>query len=452
MIGLSDHRQTIVAIASAPSSAIRGIVRLAGDDATSVLRKIIVGDFSAPPGSRRVDVRLKLPMPFGEIGAAVMVWPGQRSYCGGPTVEIHTFGSLPILEALVSAVVVAGARPAAPGEFTLRAFLAGRLDLTQAEAVLGVIDATNKAQLEAALSQLAGNIAIPLQLARSNLLDLLADLEAGLDFVEEDISFIDDDALAGGLENASAIVQQAASKMRSQRRSDAATSIVLRGAPNAGKSSLLNAIVGRSVAVVSDQAGTTRDVVWAEELVAGQPIRIADTAGIETSHDEIGRASQRAANEFESTALLVLQCVASDAIGDLPCKPLTTRTQVCVATKSDLVAPPLREQLREEGWLVTSAQNEFGLDDLRIAIAKKLAELAATQDVGVTATAARCGDAIDRALAALLGAGELARASAGHELIAAEMRQALSAIGEITGAIYTDDLLDRVFSRFCIGK
>lgn len=457
MISTADPRSTIVAIASSLAPAVRGIVRLAGEDALKVLAKM-AADSPLPEVRRatRLDVSLDLGPPLGRLDTLALVWPGSRSYTGSPSVEIHTFGSVPVLEAVVSAAVRAGARPAGPGEFTLRAFLAGRLDLPQAEAVLGVIDAADRGQLDAALSQLAGNVSQPLSRVRDDLLNLLADLEAGLDFVEEDIAFIDDAAIEAGLRGAAAVIAEAESQMGGRHRGAAITDIILRGEPNAGKSSLLNALVGQSVAIVSDVAGTTRDVLWRETTILGQPVRIIDTAGIEAERDEITRQSQWAARESQKTAALILQCVVRGRSGGedgvASAKQARGASTILVATQCDLAGDEQIARLRRDGWIATSAVSGMGLDQLRERIAGELERQVSAAELGVSATAARCGDAIRRAGEGITAALEIVASGAGHEWVASEIRLALSAIGEVTGEIYTDDILDRVFSRFCIGK
>lgn len=476
MISACDNRSTIVAIASSTAPAVRGIVRIAGDEAVQVLSAMMP---TAETGSKyhaqqaalasvhrptRIDVTLHLGQPLGLLDVVALVWPTVKSYTGLPSVEIHTFGSAPILESIVQAATRGGARPAGPGEFTMRAFLAGRLDLPQAEAVLGVIDATSRDQLDAALTQLAGNVSAPLRQVRDDLLDLLADIEAGLDFVEEDISFIDDAAIRLRLTAAAEVVDRTRQQMSTRHRSTAAIDIVLRGAPNAGKSSLLNALAGRPVALVSDVAGTTRDVVWVETSILGQPVRMLDTAGVEDVDDEISRQSQQAASDSQRTALLALWCVDHRLIGDdetpeqtpeaaLAIDPIQT---IGVATQCDRDCDQPYERrlqsLRSRGWITTSAATGEGLDELRDRIAELLHQQTQSAELGVSATAIRCADSLRRSADALQSALSMLAEQTGHEWVAGEIRFALSGIAEVTGEIYTDDILDRVFSRFCIGK
>lgn len=412
----------------------------------------------------RLPLILNLAPPLGLIDAVAMIWPTSRSYTGSPCVELHTYGSLPLLEAVVESAVTHGARPAGPGEFTMRAFLAGRLDLTQAEAVLGVIDATSREQLDAALTQLAGNVSAPLRTARDRLLDLLADLEAGLDFVEEDISFIDDETLRVALVDALALIEDARTKLSSRRRSESFDWVILRGKPNAGKSSLLNALLGKPIAIVSDVAGTTRDVVWKDMNIGVHSIRLADTAGIEDGEEEIVSQSQQVAIEIQQSASIVIQCVDATELTtnfDVDERAAMLREYeaisrearlgaIRIATKGDGLSQSDQERLAVCGVVVTSSLTGLGLESLRGRIAEMLD---ADKSEGVVPlTAMRCADSLKRADMNLREAIDLLALGAGQELVAADIRQALSAIGEVTGEIYTDDVLDRVFSRFCIGK
>src|SRR4051794_14966228 len=194
-----DLDDTIAAIATAPGGSLRGIVRLSGPNSVAIAGQVFHGsdeprcDSATHPRCERGSVQLSRAL--GQVPATLYLWPTASSYTRQPSAELHLPGSSPLVEAALEAVCLAGARLARPGEFTLRAFLAGRLDLTQAEAVLGVIDAGSRQELDAALSQLAGGLATPLAALRGQLLDLLAELEAGLDFVDEDIEFISRDAL-----------------------------------------------------------------------------------------------------------------------------------------------------------------------------------------------------------------------------------------------------------------
>jgi tRNA modification GTPase len=381
---------------------------------------------------------------------------------------LHTFGSPPLLEAACRTLCEAGARPAEPGEFTLRAFLAGRIDLTQAEAVLGVIDARGQLELRAALAQLAGGLAAPLASLRESLLELLAHLEAGLDFVEVDIAFITAEELDSQLAAAEEKVRRVAAQMVGRSRSGDEPRVVLGGWPNVGKSSLLNALAGAEAAIVSDLPGTTRDYVGVRTRLDGLECRLIDTAGVDVSlgdetHNDgeagdkavaaaVARAAQSRTEQQAGDADLVLFCLdASRPLndwerGELTASPNTAR--LCVLTKSDL---PRRSDLHTEA-ISTSSRSGAGLDALRRAIRRELEISLASDAARVAATALRCRESLRLAAEGLARARDLACHELGEELVAAEVRAALNELGQVVGAVYTDDLLDRIFSRFCIGK
>ncbi|HEY2147328.1 MAG TPA: GTPase, partial [Pirellulales bacterium] len=334
-------------------------------------------------------------------------------------------------------------------------FLSGRIDLVQAEAVLGVIDAADRRQLDAALVQLAGGMSRPLSLVRSQLLDLLADLEAGLDFVEEDIRFIDHTDVMDRLTGAADIVARLTDQLRERDRTDVAPRIVLVGAPNAGKSSLFNALVGRHAALVSEQPGTTRDYLSARLDLGGIFCELIDTAGVEaaTIAEPVSNAAQQLARERNEGADLRLLCLdGSRSLASWERAQLATdEDKIVLITKCDL---PQAAGSRPAAAIETSAATGQGLDELRHAISEQLREVGmpGKSFVNPASTSVRCRDSLRLAAESLVRAQKLATGRRGDELIAAEVRTALTELGKIVGAVYTDDLLDRVFSRFCIGK
>jgi tRNA modification GTPase len=448
-----DPADTICAIASPPGAAFRGVVRISGPQTAEVLGRILD---SPPPHETRAttfESAIETGYPIGRIELRVLFWPTTRSYTGQPSAELHLFGSAPLLQATVDLLRTAGARLAGPGEFTLRAFLAGRIDLTQAEAVLGVIDADSKEQLGVALDQLTGGISGPLIDLRKTMIELLADVEAGLDFVDEDIQFIEDEELARRLAELSGLIASAADRMAKRARSSELPTVVLCGLPNAGKSRLLNAIAGTETAIVSDISGTTRDPVEVRVDRGDLAIRIVDTAGIEeleplTQQPSVSRQAQELGRELANQATFRLWCAAVDQ----GLNPAPAEMQPCfnIATKVDLVPTEMVESIKQTGWIPVSSVTGSGLAEL---IAKIGEELQIYDDqTGVSATAARCRGTLTSAAEALASAADVTRAGGGQELVAAELRLAIDAIGQVTGTVYTDDILDSIFSRFCIGK
>lgn len=454
-----SHDEVIVAVASAPGGSGRAIVRLCGDAAIDCVRSYFVAASAEAGRSERASHpavhvgTLRLPEFTVAVPCDLFVWPDERSYARQPTVELHLPGSQPIVDAALQAACRGGARLAKPGEFTLRAFLAGRLDLTQAEAVLGVVDAADQKQLDVALRQMAGGLAGPLQQLRSELLDLLAHLEAGLDFVEEPIEFISRSQLLSQLNAAQAAVQRLVEQTTARSDASIVPRVALVGEPNVGKSSLFNALVGDGKAIVSPIAGTTRDYLIARLLLDGVACDLIDTAGVEepnSAAQSIAAAAQQFTVEQLRDADVCLFCIdGARALTERETAELgrSVPNRLVVITKKDLIgeeASPSR--------LAVSVATQLGIDELRDAIRDAVVAAGSRSGDVVAATAVRCRDSLRRASTALSAAVELVERHGGEELIAVEIRHALDELGQVVGAVYTDDILDRIFSRFCIGK
>lgn len=500
---------TICAIATASGGAARGMVRVSGPDVLHVVAQV----FQAADAASLDAIRLPIALAGQAIielddhqphtlPCEVFLWPTARSYTRQPVAELHTLGSPPLLDALVAAVCRAGARLAEPGEFTLRAFLAGRIDLTQAEAVLGIIDAQGNEELHAALSQLAGGLAQPLQQLRDGLLQLLAELEAGLDFVEEDIEFVSTEELLARLASAGQLLSGVARQMSSRSTAGRAVQVALVGSPNTGKSSLFNAIVARcgvangaserqsTPAIVSPQRGTTRDYLTAAIELNGVQCELVDTAGIDETlsssslplppgegrsevaseearhpHPALSRrervsmvdaAAQSIAAERRAEAAIRVCCIdITEEATQSPVAALDSAAcDIVVLTKADLPRSPLQraDSLGNVAVVVTSSRTGQGIDGLCDRIRALLVSESVAQGPVVAATADRCRESIRLAEAAIERAREIATDDGGNELVAAELRIALAELGKVVGTVYTDDLLDRIFRTFCIGK
>ncbi|MEX2560316.1 MAG: tRNA modification GTPase [Pirellulales bacterium] len=448
---------TIAAVASAPGGAARGIVRLSGPGVVECVSRsfepdqaVELADVTRPTMlTGCLNLGLASPLP-----CQVYLWPGRRSYTRQPSAELHTIGSPPLLEAALRRICQTGARLAAPGEFTLRAFLAGRIDLTQAEAVLGVIDATGRAQLDRALQQLAGGLATPLTALRNKLLDTLAHVEAGLDFVDEDIEFIAQDQVVAQLQAASRTVADLAARMAGRHQTADVVRIVLVGWPNVGKSSLYNALVTAGQALVSASAGTTRDYLSATLDLDGIACELIDTAGADPAASQpIEQAAQHFALDQRLHAHVEVLCLdVTRPLNFWERRQLTdppdSVTRIVALTKTD--QPPGMPAV--PGAVATSSRSGAGLDRLRSLLGEAARSVQGAETDAVPATAARCRQSLERAAACLAGALEVAGRRGGDELLAAELRTALDELGQVVGAVYTDDILDRIFSRFCIGK
>ena len=378
------------------------------------------------------------------------LWPNCKSYTGQPLAELHMISSPPILEAVLSELFTHAIRPAQPGEFTLRAFLAGRLDLPQAEAILGVIDATTDRELQTALDQLAGGLSSQIGSLRSDLLNLLADLEAGLDFADEPIEFVSHDALVERLGLARDAVAELLERASERMRAAPKARVVLAGPPNAGKSTLFNALAEGGAALVSEVAGTTRDYLTAEVTLDGVAVVLIDTAGHEAAPTGINRESQKRRQEQIDEADLVVLCHPAGQPEDHFCEvglPAARERVLQIVTKCDVVRPENRSVS-----LAVSARSGAGLDELATRIARRLSTPAAGARQLVGTTAARSRDSLIHAQSGLDRALTIARNERDQELLAIEVRDVLDDLGTIAGAVYTDDILDRIFSRFCIGK
>jgi tRNA modification GTPase len=450
-----DLDATICAIASAPGGALRGVLRISGPQTIRIVQQVFVPSDGQPltglTSPTTLAGHLRLPRLLGDVPTRLYLWPTARSYTRQPAAELHLIGSPPVLEAALETVCQAGARLAGPGEFTLRAFLAGRLDLTQAEAVLGVIDARGGTELQIALAQLAGGLAGSLAALRERLLDLLAHLEAGLDFVDEDIEFISARALDERLAAAADEVAAIAAKMAARGQAGELPRVVLVGEPNAGKSSLFNALVDRQAAIVSPAAGTTRDFVSCTLTLAGGECLLIDTAGVQRVEGSgpVAAAAQSATRQQVEQADATILCVDATrgpTAWERERQAADVPAQIAVWTKCDGVSVAAAETT-----LRTSSRTGAGLDELKQRLDSLLASRRGEAGA-VASTWARCRESLELAAAALDHARSSAASGRGEELIAAEVRAALDAIGQVVGAVYTEDVLDRVFSRFCIGK
>lgn len=481
---------TIVAVASPKGGAARGIVRLSGPRTVEIVERIFqVEKLSLAQASSVTSGRLRLKTRDARpllVPAELYLWPTRRSYTGGQVAEFHTIGSLPLLDVTVRVCCQHGARLAEPGEFTLRAFLAGRIDLTQAEAVAGIIDAEDAKELDTALDQLAGGLARPLQLLRATMLDLLAQLEAGFDYADEDLSFITEEMLAAGLRQCAE--ETGALLTRLQHRADTSdlVRVGLFGRSNVGKSSLFNALVGDARAIVSHYPGTTRDYLTATLDVEGTRFELVDTAGVDpeqmpdASPDRAARQVSAAQADRVSVRLICLDAAAlqaerfwekraferasfsSSSSVDTPARS-STKT-ILVVTKADTLDDEVKRAITHQVYqsqtvsevgdvlLFTSAHTHDGIKPLLDRIHEAVLLSASPGGSAVATTAARCEASLRQADESLCRALRLTEESLGEELVAAELRLALESIGKVAGAVYTEEILEQVFRRFCVGK
>lgn len=375
------------------------------------------------------------------LDQALVLWfPGPASYTGEDSAELHLHGGPAVVAAVADALVALGARPAEPGEFTRRAFLHGKLDLTAAEGVADLIEAETEAQRRQALRQLEGGLEGRYQGWAGRLARLLARQETFIEFEDEDLPEGLDAAVAG---DAATLRYELAAEIAGAARAEALREglrIAILGAPNAGKSSLLNALAGREAAIVSPQAGTTRDVVEARAVIAGVPVVLADTAGLRETADAIEAEGVRRARAQGQSAELVLAVFAADAAPDAETLALLEAGALAVVNKADLAAPAL-------AGIVVSARTGAGLPALRAALEAAVRARAGLSDVaGLTRPRHRA------ALADTIAALDTLPHAGLPELRAEALRAAMRALGRLTGAVGVEAILDLVFSEFCIGK
>lgn len=453
---------TIAAIATAPGAAGLAVVRVSGRGALACADAVFRGSsrLATVPGhtlhhgwaeqdGRRLD----------EVVAAVFRAP--RSYTGEDTVEFSCHGGGVPAARVLAALLAAGARLAGPGEFTLRAFLGGRLDLAQAEAVADLVHAETVSAGDLALSQLSGELSRRLAAFESALADAAAEVEARVDFAED----------VGGIEtppHVRAAVTEVAREIDALLTGSAFARAVregvrvpLVGEPNAGKSSLFNALLGEERAIVTSEPGTTRDRVSEAIEVAGVRVTLSDTAGVrvaESPVEAMGVARALAALEDAALVLWVVDGSRPFVVdADDPLPPALAGRRVVVAlTKSDLgtVADAIAVTAAAGGAhavVPVSAVRGEGLEALRTALAGALGAGSVGGVAGAVGNA-RHAEALERARAALQRADAAAHAGAPGEIVALELREALAAVGEVTGRQVGEDLLERIFSRFCIGK
>jgi tRNA modification GTPase len=390
--------------------------------------------------------RLRAPGSAELLDQALVLWfPGPRSYTGEDSAELHLHGGPAVIAGVAEALVALGARPAEPGEFTRRAFLNGRMDLTEAEGIADLVAAETAAQRRQALRQAEGALGRLYAGWAEWLTRLLAHQEAAIEFEMDDLpTDLGDQARQGAAALGAEIAAHLADGGRGERLREG-LAIAILGAPNAGKSSLLNALAGRDAAIVSARAGTTRDVVEARIELGGVPVTLADTAGLREASDEIEAEGVRRALHRAESADLVIAVFAADAPPDAETLSKVTPETLVVANKIDLALPPAT--LAGLTPLPVSARTGEGLPVLREALAEAAAARAGLTEAPAL-TRPRHRAALQEALTRL----REAEAAPLPELAAESLRTALTAIGRITGRVGVEQVLDVVFGDFCIGK
>ncbi|RMG31756.1 MAG: tRNA uridine-5-carboxymethylaminomethyl(34) synthesis GTPase MnmE [Gammaproteobacteria bacterium] len=443
---------TIAAIATPPGRGGVGIVRVSGPGVPDIARGLCGG---LPPARRAVlrrfvDARGQ-PLDTG----LVLFFPGPRSYTGEDVLELHGHGGPVVMDMLLERVLELGARLARPGEFSERAFLHGRLDLAQAEAVADLIESGSRAAARAALRSLEGEFSRAVHALGEALIELRMYVEAAIDFPEEEIDLLAEPELNGRLDALGEAFDRLMEQTRQGSLLQEGLHLVIVGAPNAGKSSLLNRLAGREAAIVTDIPGTTRDLVREAIQLDGVPIQLVDTAGLRESEDPVEREGVRRARAElarADLALLVIDDDRRDAAAERALQaslPPALEVLRCY-NKIDLSGRPPGTVPGEPEAVALSARTGAGLQALRDRIRRRIGFSGAAEDTFIARR--RHLDALRRAHAHFLAGTEVLRRERAGELLAEELRLAHRALGEITGEFTSEDLLERIFSRFCIGK
>ncbi|MFN6514013.1 MAG: tRNA uridine-5-carboxymethylaminomethyl(34) synthesis GTPase MnmE [Nostoc sp. CreGUA01] len=455
---------TIAAIATAvvPQQGSVGIVRVSGDQAMSIAQtlfhtpgrqvwqthRILYGYIRHPQTQQLVDEAL------------LLIMRAPRSYTREDVVEFHCHGGIMAVQQVLQLCLENGARLAQPGEFTLRAFLNGRLDLTQAEGIADLVGAKSPQAAQTALAGLQGKLAQPIRQLRANCLDILAEIEARIDF-EEDLSPLDDIAIISEIEKIAAEISQLLATKDKGELLRTGLKVAIVGRPNVGKSSLLNAWSRSDRAIVTDLPGTTRDVVESQLVVGGIPVQVLDTAGIRETTDQVEKIgverSRRAANAAD-LVLLTIDAAAGWTQGDEEIyQQVQHRPLILVINKIDLVKETQRKTLQSKiqnpkSKILTAAAQNQGIDALETAILEIVETgkvQAADMDLAINQ---RQAAALTQAKISLEQVQATIEQHLPLDFWTIDLRGAIQALGEITGEEVTESVLDRIFSKFCIGK
>lgn len=456
--------RTIVAIITPPGQGGIAAIRLAGPEAAEIAAQ----HFRSTPGRRESSIfrpwvlrhaylcRANGDM-IDEVTAVYM--PPGRSYTGEEQVEIFCHGGLHVVRLIQEVLIESGAQSAEPGEFTKLAFLNGRIDLTRAEGVADIVAALTDQSYRAARQHLSGNYSSLVARLRSSMLRVAGELEAAIDFPEEDVSWIESGELSGSIQSATESIRALIDSYEAGRLVRDGFRIAIAGPPNAGKSSLLNLLLRRERALVTATPGTTRDYISEWIDLEGFAVELTDTAGIRETEEEIERAGQEAARRVFDRSHLIIW-MADLSAGSFP-EDIAAGQQlssgkpiIMVGNKIDIVEGRQAEACTGEApdVLMLSCKTAGGLGELREAIRHEIERYLPDQTDGIMVTSARHVQCLRAAHDALDRAGRLLEASEATELPAFEVNSAVKALDEITGRIYNEEVLEEIFSRFCIGK
>jgi tRNA modification GTPase len=450
---------TIAAISTAVGRAAIAVVRVSGPNALSLMEASCIG--LPVPLPQRIPFLTEF---FGVRGKAIdrvlVTWfPNPRSYTGEDLFEISCHGSPVLTSEVLQKVLEAGARPAEPGEFTKRAFLNGKLDLAQAEAVRDLIDSQTSFQAQIAAQQLEGSLSKKVQQWKVALVEIISQLETRVEFVEDDIEPDAPEEILKKLEETSEEILRIRDSFNVGRLLHDGMRVVISGKPNTGKSSIFNRLVRSHRAIVTHVAGTTRDAVTERISLGGVPTELVDTAGIRDSDSVIENMGVEKSREFLRDADLVLFVLDQSGVFDREdletWQMFGSRPVVVVLNKGDLeVKIDLPAEIREKGRGIvgTSALEGWGVKELEEAILSSVASKGELDHERFFLTNIRHKNCLDRALDKLQAGSSGLRQGVSEEFVLYDLRKSLDCLGEITGETSVEDILDSIFSTFCIGK
>jgi tRNA modification GTPase len=454
---------TIVAIATPPGRGGIGVVRLSGPEATTIAKPMLRLAQAADLQPNRAHFgELIDPATNDRIDEVIVTYfEKPHSYTTDDVLEISCHGSPVVLKHVVEVALSGGARLAEPGEFTMRAFLNGRIDLTQAEAVRDLIDSQTLYQAQVAARQLEGALSRRLQPIKQKLIDLVAIMEAGIDFAEDDVSVIPDDQILDRIAEIHTPLDELLASFTYGKVVHEGLTLAIVGRPNVGKSSLFNRLVEHERAIVTATPGTTRDLVSETVSIGGIPVRLVDTAGIRDAHDEAESIGVRKSREALADADIVLVVLDASHPADddaargrdteLICQ-VARRSAIVVQNKIDAITTA---PLLPDGGLpvvMTSAKTGQGIDFLRAKIIQLAGGNGAAQPEAGFLTNVRHQKLVQGSIAALDDATAAIPRKTPHEMLLLDLYRALRPLDEITGATTADDILNLIFSSFCIGK
>ena len=447
-----DWKDTIVALATPPGAGAIGIIRLSGDKSWQIANALFAGKDLLQQSSHTLHVGLLTHESKTLDESVVSLYRSPRSYTGEDVVEISCHGSAFVLQSVLTACTQLGARLAKPGEFTQRAFLNGKMDLAQAEAVADLIASQTQAAQRTALHALRGGFSADLKQLREQLITFSALIELELDFSQEDVTFADRSQLRSLIETLKAATRQLLDSFRLGNAVKQGVSVAIVGKPNTGKSTLLNALLNENRAIVSDIPGTTRDTIEECIQLDGLLFRFIDTAGIRADTDDSIEAAgiARSREKIRSADWVIYLFDGREDLTEV----LDWKTEaeqaglsfLLVANKSDLISGELPADI-----IPISALHRTGLDPLKKTLFEKVVGAEALPDMTLV-TNARHLDSLQRLAAALKDIEDGMDAHIPGDLLALDIRRGLQYLGEITGEITHEDQLDYIFSKFCIGK